>query len=164
MCAFHSSNMRIGARVLWMQQGVYSQTSRGSPNHTHQKQVIFSVMIALVSLLLNEISRAMCSTVRSGIEQAADTSQGSPKIAPLKSKLCFPQARTLICWAAKYFDAWLESEKNPESATMMTIKARGWKFGTIQDFFKLKDSMYQKEYQDCDDPAHGGWGWNDFSF
>jgi|LakMenE01Jun11ns_1017448.scaffolds.fasta_scaffold9846906_2 hypothetical protein len=111
---------------------------------------------------------AMCSSVRSGIEQAADTSQGSPKTAPLKSKLCFPQARTLICWAAKYFDTWIESQKNPESANKMTMKARGWKFGTIQEFFQIKDSIYQKEYQacehQCDDPANGGWVGNVFAF
>jgi hypothetical protein len=48
------------------------------------------------------------------------------------------------------------------------MKARGWKFGTIQEFFQIKDSIYQKEYQacehQCDDPANGGWVGNVFAF
>jgi hypothetical protein len=94
----------------------------------------------------------LCSAEGSGFEQAADISQGSPK-KPAKN--CCPQTRTLICWASKYFDGWLAREDKLDLENYFRIYSRGWKSGTIQQFFEIKDRIFKEEYLDCDNPALG---------
>ena len=152
MFACPSSNMQKRAHILWMQQRFSHSTSRVSEDHIRQAEVIFSKMIASVSLLLIAISHlCLWST---GIKQGADDiSQGDANPACLNSKLHYPQTRTLICWASKYFEVWLA--KKDESDTMISINSRGWKSEIILDFFQIKDQVFQQQYLDFENPALG---------
>ena len=54
-----------------------------------------------------------------------------------------PQRRSLIVWAVHYFDDWLECKDRNQHSFLKDIKPRGWKKGTIDAFFELKDEIYQ---------------------
>jgi hypothetical protein len=54
-----------------------------------------------------------------------------------------PQQRTLLSWAMKFFDSWVQSKKDADTVSVLEkIKPRGWKEGTIIRFFELKDEIY----------------------
>ena len=74
-----------------------------------------------------------------------------------ESKLFCPQTRTLTLWAAKYFNVWLSSKDTDtfESTGPARVRARGWKDGTMIQFFQLKDQIFQEKYPDHDTPALG---------
>lgn len=71
------------------------------------------------------------------------------------AKAICPQTRTLMFWAAKYFDAWLVSKDTFESAYPARVQSRGWKDGTMNRFFQIKDLIFQEKFSDYNSQEHG---------
>lgn len=72
------------------------------------------------------------------------------------AKAICPQTRTLMFWAAKYFDAWLVSKDTFESACgPARVQSRGWKDGTMNRFFQIKDLIFQEKFLNYNSPEHG---------
>ena len=71
------------------------------------------------------------------------------------AKAICPQTRTLMFWAAKYFDVWLVSKDTFESTHPARVQSRGWKDGTMNWFFQIKDLIFKEKYFDYDSQELG---------
>jgi hypothetical protein len=60
-------------------------------------------------------------------------------------------------WAGKYFKAWLETKDKQDLDITANVKVRmrGWKQGTMTQFFDLKDNIFRQKYPDYENPELG---------